>query len=204
MAPYSIEELRNIVSPIARAHGVASVSLFGSYAKGLADAGSDVDLKIDKGALRSLFQLCGFRLAIEDALKLPVDLVTSDSSDRSRKTRWCSIETRDRLILQKIVLYCQRVADNLERYHHDFSAFEQDYLFQDACCMCVVQIGELVSQLSDETKAQNKAIPWRIIKDTRNFYVHAYGAIDIPSVWDTLINDIPALKIACEAILTQF
>ena len=81
MAPYSIEELRNIVSPIARAHGVASVSLFGSYAKGLADAGSDVDLKIDKGALRSLFQLCGFRL--EDALKLPVDLVTSDSSDKS-------------------------------------------------------------------------------------------------------------------------
>jgi predicted nucleotidyltransferase len=80
MAPYSIEELRNIVSPIARAHGVASVSLFGSYAKGLADAGSDVDLKIDKGALRSL---CGFRLAIEDALKLPVDLVTSDSSDKS-------------------------------------------------------------------------------------------------------------------------
>ena len=83
MAPYSIEELRNIVSPIARAHGVASVSLFGSYAKGSADTGSDVDLKIDKGALRSLFQLCGFRLAVEDALKLPVDLVTSDSSDKS-------------------------------------------------------------------------------------------------------------------------
>ena len=111
---------------------------------------------------------------------------------------------RDHLILQKIVLYCQRIADNLSRYSLDFSAFEQDYLFQDACCMCVVQIGELVSQLSDETKAQNKAIPWRIIKDTRNFYVHAYGAIDIPSVWDTLENDIPALKTACEEILTHF
>jgi len=106
--------------------------------------------------------------------------------------------------LQKIVLYCQRIADNLDRYNHDFSAFEQDYLFQDACCMCIVQVGELVSQLSDETKAQNKAIPWRIIKDTRNFYVHAYGAIDIPSVWDTLENDIPALKTACEDILTHF
>lgn len=111
---------------------------------------------------------------------------------------------RDRLILQKIVLYCQRIADNLDRYRHDFSAFKQDYLFQDACCMCVVQIGELVSQLSDEVKAQNKAIPWRIIKDTRNFYVHAYGSIDIPSVWDTLMNDIPALKTACEEILTHF
>ena len=83
MAPYSIEELRSIVSPIAKAHGVASVSLFGSYSKGTADAHSDVDLKIEKGALRSLFQLCGFRLAVEDALKLSVDLVTSDSSDKS-------------------------------------------------------------------------------------------------------------------------
>ena len=111
---------------------------------------------------------------------------------------------RDRLILRKIVLYCQRVADNLDRYHQNFSAFEQDCLFQDACCMCVVRIGELVSQLSDDVKAQNKAIPWHIIKDTRNFYVHAYGAIDIPSVWDTLVNDIPALKTACEDILTTF
>ena len=48
--------------------------------------------------------------------------------------------------------------------------------------MCVVQIGELVAQLSDGIKAQNKAIPWRVIKDTRNFYVHAYGSIDVPSV----------------------
>ncbi len=75
---------------------------------------------------------------------------------------------------------------------------------QNACYMCVVQIGELVSQLSDEVKTQNKAIPWRIIKDTRNFYVHAYGSIDIPSVWDALVNDIPALKTACEEILTHF
>lgn len=50
---------------------------------GTADAHSDVDLKIEKGALRSLFQICGFRLAVEDALKLPVDLVTSESSDKS-------------------------------------------------------------------------------------------------------------------------
>ena len=69
--------------------------------------------------------------------------------------------------------------------------------------MCVVQIGELVSQLSETVKKENASIPWRIIKDTRNFYVHAYGAIDIPSVWDTLSNDIPALKLACEAMLKK-
>lgn len=67
--------------------------------------------------------------------------------------------------------------------------------------MCVVQIGELVSQLSDEVKQKNTAIPWRIIKDTRNFYVHAYGSIDLASVWETLNEDIPGLRTACEAML---
>lgn len=82
MPPYTIDELRRIIAPIAREHGVESVSLFGSYSRGTASAGSDIDLKIEKGRLRSLFQLSGFRLAVEDALKLPVDLVTSEASDR--------------------------------------------------------------------------------------------------------------------------
>lgn len=80
--PYTIDELRDIISPIAAEHGVKSVSLFGSYSKGNASAGSDVDLKIEKGQLRTMFQISGFRLAVEDALQLPVDLVTSESSDR--------------------------------------------------------------------------------------------------------------------------
>lgn len=81
MAPYSIDDLRRIIAPIAGMHGVESVSVFGSYSKGEATAASDVDLKIEKGRLHSLFQLSGFRLAVEDALKLPVDLITTEASD---------------------------------------------------------------------------------------------------------------------------
>ena len=62
--------------------------------------------------------------------------------------------------------------------------------------MCVVQIGELVAQLSDESKAKDLSIPWRAIKDTRNFYVHAYGSIDLEMVWATITEDIPALRSA--------
>ncbi|MFQ9061318.1 MAG: DUF86 domain-containing protein [Oscillospiraceae bacterium] len=46
-------------------------------------------------------------------------------------------------------------------------------------------------------KQQNCAVPWRMIKDTRNFYVHSYGAIDLPAVWKTLCEDLPELKSAC-------
>lgn len=69
--------------------------------------------------------------------------------------------------------------------------------------MCVVQIGELVGQLSEDVKSKNTSIPWRAIKDTRNFYVHSYGAIDVASVWATLTDDIPALKKTCEELAEQ-
>ena len=83
MPPYSVDELRQIIAPIAQEHGVKSVFLFGSYSRGTASADSDVDLKIEKGQLNSLFQLSGFRLAVEDALKLSVDLITSEVSDHA-------------------------------------------------------------------------------------------------------------------------
>ena len=67
--------------------------------------------------------------------------------------------------------------------------------------MCIVQIGELVNQLSESVKAQSPAVPWRVIKDTRNFYVHAYGSVDLNSVWETLTGDIPSLKAACQKLL---
>lgn len=89
----------------------------------------------------------------------------------------------------------------LERYDYDKEAFINDLMFQDACCMCVVQIGELVNQLSEEIKDIHNNIPWRAIKDTRNFYVHSYGAIDVSLVWDTLTEDIPQLRAVCDSLL---
>ena len=79
---YTIDEIRNIVTPIAQQYGVDSLYLFGSYSKGIANEKSDVDVHVDKGKIRTLFALTGFRLALEDALKLPVDLITSDISDK--------------------------------------------------------------------------------------------------------------------------
>ncbi len=111
------------------------------------------------------------------------------------------MEQRDVVIIQKIVRYCERISAYLSDYHYDYAKFQENFMFQDACCMCVVQIGELVSILSEEAKASYKEIPWRVIKDTRNFYVHAYGSIDLEAVWNTLVHDIPTLQDSCSEIL---
>ena len=63
-----------------------------------------------------------------------------------------------------MVDYCERIQCNLERFGCSFEQFEDDFMFQDACCMCVIQIGELAGQLSDEIKSQSPSVPWRIIK----------------------------------------
>ena len=80
---YTIDSLQDVVIPIARQYGVNSISVFGSYSKGSATHNSDVDFLVDKGAITSLFELSSFRLALEDALQIPVDLITTTSSDEA-------------------------------------------------------------------------------------------------------------------------
>ncbi len=76
---YTIEEIRERILPVVKAHGVRAVRLFGSYARGEATAQSDIDLLIDGGAIHTLFQLTAFRLALEDALEKQVDVVTMEA-----------------------------------------------------------------------------------------------------------------------------
>ena len=78
---YTIEEIKSIVTPIAKRHRIAELYLFGSYAKGEATPDSDIDFLMDGGEIRSLFQLSVFRLDLEDALGKPIDLLTLDETD---------------------------------------------------------------------------------------------------------------------------
>ena len=79
---YSINQLRDLVSPVAKQFGVKRVYVFGSYGRKEATAKSDLDLRIDAGNIRSLFELTDFRLTLEERLAMPVDVVTSDIDDR--------------------------------------------------------------------------------------------------------------------------
>jgi len=78
---YSLLELKETVAPIAKAYGVTSMSLFGSQARGTATVESDLDFKVEADAIDTLIKLCNFRLDLEDALGVNVDIITSDMLD---------------------------------------------------------------------------------------------------------------------------
>lgn len=83
MAVYSVDELRMIVSDIAKQYGVKKVSLFGSYSTGKQTSESDIDLLIDKGDIKGLFMFNSFINSLQDKLGKDVDVMTYDSLDRS-------------------------------------------------------------------------------------------------------------------------
>ena len=83
MAVYSAQELRMIVSDIAKQYGVKKVALFGSYSTGKQTSESDIDLLIDKGDIKGLFMLNSFINSLQDKLGKNVDVMTYDSLDRS-------------------------------------------------------------------------------------------------------------------------
>lgn len=78
---YTIDEIREKAVPIAKKYGVKKLSLFGSYARGEADADSDVDFLIERGKIRGL-QYFGFVQDLEDEFQCHVDVVMDGSSDK--------------------------------------------------------------------------------------------------------------------------
>ena len=74
---YTLDEIKTMVSDKARQYGVKKVYLFGSYARGEASPGSDIDICIEKGSIRTLFELSGFCQDLEESLGNKVDLVTT-------------------------------------------------------------------------------------------------------------------------------
>lgn len=71
----NIEEIRNKIVPILKENNVTKAGIFGSYARGEQKKKSDVDLLVEINDKRSLTELIGLKLLLEESLKKKVDLV---------------------------------------------------------------------------------------------------------------------------------
>ena len=123
---YTVAELQRVLDPVFARFGVKRAVLFGSYAKGQAGEGSDVDLLVDSG-LRGL-AFYGLLDSVASALEVPVDLIDASQIDRG-------------------------------------SRIEQEIAGSG------VQIYGL-----------------------RNRIVHGYSGVNMQIVWDTVSEDLPALR----------
>lgn len=98
--------------------------------------------------------------------------------------------------------YCCRIQRSLVRHDGSFAEFNTDEEFQQSVAFSVLQIGELCGGLSEEyRRSTGDAVQWNAIRGLRSIVVHAYGSIKLDILWDTVTQDIPALKEFCDGQL---
>jgi len=75
---YTIDEIRQIVSPIVQKYRIPTLYLFGSYARGDATEDSDIDFLVDTAGtdLTSLLRLGALYCELEEAFGKRIDLLT--------------------------------------------------------------------------------------------------------------------------------
>jgi len=75
----SIEDLRELLTPIARRYDVDKVVLFGSSARGDADDSSDYDFCVDPGSIKSAVTFGHLYMDIRHAVGRDVDVISRNA-----------------------------------------------------------------------------------------------------------------------------
>lgn len=91
----TIDEIKLAVAKVGKKYGIKNAYLFGSYARGEANEDSDVDVIIDRGDMRGLIQLSGFRIDLSNELNNEVDVVTTLGVD----PRFYDLIKKDRVLV---------------------------------------------------------------------------------------------------------
>jgi uncharacterized protein with HEPN domain len=113
-------------------------------------------------------------------------------------------DNRNADLLRHIISYCNEISEAIQRFGEDYAVFAKDSVYKNATALCVLQIGELTTHLTNDFKQTYTGIPWTQIKALRNVVAHNYGKIDDESLWETITSDIPKLKDYCSNIIQQF
>lgn len=54
-------------------------------------------------------------------------------------------------------------------------------------------IGEAARRVSENTRDNLPAVPWRQMIGLRNILIHEYGEVNLEQLWDTIHRDLPDL-----------
>lgn len=83
-----------------------------------------------------------------------------------------------------------------------FDQFAGDRKTRDACERCLERIIEAIAIIGEaEMQEIDPELPFRPIKGLGNRLRHGYDRINLPTLWDTIRDDLPPLRAACVRIL---
>lgn len=105
---------------------------------------------------------------------------------------------RQRLYLKDILERIRRIALVSAEGRE---AFMKSVILQDAVFRSFEVIGEIVKRLDPALTAAHPDIPWRRIAGFRDLLIHHYERVDPDAVWRIVVDDIPPLQAATEAML---
>lgn len=77
---FTIKELKEIIKPILKKHGIYKIFLFGSYSRGEANKNSDVDIYCEKGNIHTLIDVSKLEEELKRKLRKNVDVIFIGSS----------------------------------------------------------------------------------------------------------------------------
>lgn len=106
---------------------------------------------------------------------------------------------RDKIIIQKIVSEIDIGIDMMGKEKlEDFLADEK---LKRAVSMTVLNIGELVKNITEETKKEHSQIPWKAISGMRDITAHKYQTLRMEDVYYTVQKDFSELREQLNGIL---
>ncbi|MFP4539840.1 MAG: type VII toxin-antitoxin system MntA family adenylyltransferase antitoxin [Candidatus Paceibacterota bacterium] len=94
----TFDSLKKEINPILERQGVNKAAIFGSFASGEAREDSDIDIVVSFEEEKSLFDLVGLKLELEDKLKRKVDVLTYNGLNHRLKE---GILKEQRIIYEK-------------------------------------------------------------------------------------------------------
>ena len=94
----------------------------------------------------------------------------------------------------------------IEKYMHglDKEQFLRDSLTQDAVLRNLQVLSESTQRLSEQFKENQKEIEWNKISGLRNILVHDYLGIDLETVWNIIVTELPQLKLKIKDYIPEF
>ncbi len=95
--------------------------------------------------------------------------------------------------------------DNISLYVAglDYQAFRVDRKTVNAVERNLEIIGEAAAYLPDEILSRWREVPWQRMRGLRNLLAHEYFGVDVSILWQTIQEDLPALKPLLQEILAS-